>query len=80
MKTAEEWYNGLHVRLRDFADPCDLQALFRVIQADALRHAAELCKSMGDIHSNPSLADCHYHNAERLKAEADKLLTTHARP
>jgi len=70
MKTAEEWYNGLHVRLRDFADPdCDLTALFRAIQADALRHAAELCRR-ADISRNPDLRITCW---KMLRTEADKL-------
>jgi len=50
MKTAEQWCNGLHVRLRDFADPdCDLTALFRAIQDDACAGKDALIATLKEV-------------------------------
>jgi hypothetical protein len=67
MKSSEEWQNsgngGLSASL----------SFIRRVQADALRHAAEICRVNSRVHSNPGLADCHERDAERIEAQAAKL-------
>lgn len=63
LKSEEEWIG------RDETLPPDGPAWIRAIQADALRHAAEICRHQFQWHSN----DCHNHDAKLLEAEAAKL-------
>ncbi len=74
MKTAEEW--GEHFMLEPMTDRDDGVRLkwddIRVIQADALRHAAKICQDEGDMHSGPS-PGC-YDARDRIEAEANKLI------
>lgn len=68
LKTTEEWCQHYEDTDLVFAEMVPL------IQANALRHAAEVCRISGRIHSNPGFVDCHERDAEKLEAEAERLM------
>ena len=70
MKTANEWNltNGAQ-----YATHENHLKWIRSIQADALRHAAEGCRSVSTLQSNPSHKNAAMLCAEALENEANKL-------
>jgi len=68
MKTAEEW--NIHPFLEAVASQSVIW-LVRDIQADALRHAAKICRKVNCVHQGTAV--CHDYDAHLLEAEVAKL-------
>lgn len=65
MRTPKEWAETVH-RTVHLEPAAELERQIGLIQADALRHAADICHNIGSIHSNSDMAKEHFIDRDQI--------------